>query len=77
MVQSAEEVHKERGEGERRGKRIVGSGEENIHGVDHDVLIAWMLLRRENERKVLDIPSCVEVPEGNLAGKNAMWRVLE
>lgn len=78
MLQSVEEMHKsERGKGQQRGKRIVGWGEENFHRADHDVLIAWMLLGKENERKVLDTPSCVEVPKGSLAGRNMMWRVLK
>lgn len=78
MLQSVEEMYKsERGKGQRRGKRIIGWGEENFHRADHDVLIAWMLLGKENERKVLDTPSCVEVPEGSLAGGNTTWQVLK
>lgn len=47
MLQSVEEMYKsERDKGQQRGKRIIGRGEENVHRVDHDVLIAWMLLRK-------------------------------
>lgn len=65
LLQSAEEMLKnEGGEGEQRGRRVLGSGEV--------ISTEWitLFLRKGNEREVLGIPSGVEMP--SLAGKNMM-----
>lgn len=69
LLQCAEEMHKKESE---EGKESLGL-ERRISTVYHGVLTMWTLLRKGNERKVLDIPSGVEVPEGSHAGKNAVW----
>lgn len=65
LLQSAEEMLKNEGEGEQRGRRVLGSGEV--------ISTEWitLFLRKGNEREVLGIPSGVEVP--SLAGRNMMY----
>lgn len=67
-----------------KGTKDSEEGKESLGG-EKRISTEWITMfllhgcywGKENEKEVLDTPSCVEVPEGSLAGRNMMGRVLK